>query len=57
MNAQMGFCPESFKVCSPILRGNKRDHVSGLQGLSDINEMITSDGPANDLYWVGEPKN
>lgn len=55
MNAQMGFCPESFKVCSPILRGNKRDDVSGLQGVSDTNEMITYNRPANDLYWMGEP--
>lgn len=56
-DAQMGFCPESFRVCSlsSVETGETMVLFAGMVWvMRHQNEMITSDNLANDLHWGGE---
>ena len=56
-DAQMGFCPESFRVCSlsSVETGERMGPFAGTVWIMrHQNEMITSDNLANDLHWGGE---
>lgn len=50
----MGFCPESFRVCSLSSVENRRQDSAVCRVMRHQNDMITSDNLANDLHWGGE---
>lgn len=51
----MGFCPESFRVCSlsSVETGERMVPFARIVRVM-CQEMITSDNLANDLHWGGE---